>query len=187
MAILEVLQIGHPTLREKSKKITRFDSALAALAEDMVETMHEVNGVGLAAPQVGVAGRLIVIEIPDDSDYDHPGEKWIVCNPEIVKASRETEVGQEGCLSIVGYVGMVERATEVIVRGQDLQGRKIRIKAEDYVARVFQHEIDHLDGILYVDRAEEGSLMTIQEYEELTRQEQKEEEADTAISVEPTP
>jgi peptide deformylase len=167
MAKLEVLQIGHPTLRERSVKVTAFDDGLSRLAEDMFETMREANGVGLAAPQVGIARRLIVVEMPDDDSYPHPGERWVLANPELVKASRETEIGQEGCLSVVGYVGMVERPVEAVIRGQDLTGRKVRIKAEGYVARVFQHEMDHLDGVLYVDVAKEGTVMTVEAYEKL--------------------
>jgi peptide deformylase len=167
MAVLEILQIGNPVLRRHGAKITRFDNGLARLAEDMIETMHSAKGVGLAAPQVGVSTRLIVVEMPDEEDYPHPGERWVICNPEVVKASRETEVGQEGCLSVVGYVGMVERPTEVTVKGQDLTGRKMRVKADGFLARAFQHEIDHLDGILYVDRAEQDSVMTVEQYNEL--------------------
>jgi peptide deformylase len=170
MAKLEILQIGHHVLRERSVKVTAFDQGLARLAEDMLETMHGANGVGLAAPQVGIAHRLIVIEIPDEEDYPHRGEQWVLANPEIIKASRETEVGQEGCLSVVGYVGMVERATEIVIRGQDLAGRNVRVKAEGYVARVFQHEIDHLNGVLYVDVAEEGTIMTVEACEALLRE-----------------
>ena len=176
MAVREVLQIGHPTLRERSIKITRFGDGLAALADDMVETMHDANGVGLAAPQIGVPRRLIVIEMPDEESYPYPGERWVVCNPEIVKASRETEVGQEGCLSVAGYVGMVERATEVVIRGQDLRGHKWRLKADGYLARVFQHEIDHLDGVLYVDIAEEQTVMTTEAYDALMAEAQAKEE-----------
>jgi peptide deformylase len=176
MTILEILQIGNPVLRQRSIKITRFDQALSKLADDMIETMHEANGAGLAAPQVGVNKRLIVVEMPDSEDYPHPGERWVLCNPEIVKASRETEVGQEGCLSVAGYVGMVERATSVVVRGQDLAGHSVRLKAKDFLARAFQHEIDHLNGVLYVDIAEEGSVMTIQELEQRLEQEAEPEE-----------
>jgi peptide deformylase len=166
MAVLDILQIGNPILRRRSVKITHFDGALARLADDMVETMHEAIGVGLAAPQVGVNRRLIVVEMPDDEDYPHPGERWVICNPEIVKASRETEIGQEGCLSVAGYVGMVERPLAVTIRGLDINGRKIRVKAKDFLARAFLHEIDHLNGVLYVDRAEEGTVMTVEQYEE---------------------
>ena len=173
MAIREILQIGHPVLRKRSTKITHFDQGLAQLAEDMVETMHEANGVGLAAPQVGVLTRLIVVEMPEDEDYPNPGERWVVCNPEVVKTNRETEVGQEGCLSVAGYVGMVERPTEVIIRGQDIRGRKVRIKAEGYLARAFLHEMDHLNGVLYVDVAVESTVMTVEEYNELVAQTQE--------------
>jgi len=150
-------------LRKQSHKITNFDGALPRLAEDMLETMRAANGVGLAAPQIGVLARLIVIETLDDPESSRPGEQFIVCNPKIVKASRETEVGQEGCLSVVGYVGEVERALSVIVNGQDLHGKKTRIKADGYLARVFQHEIDHLNGILYVDIAKEASVVPLEE------------------------
>jgi peptide deformylase len=174
MAVLEIRQIGDPALRKRSTKITHFDQALKQLADDMIETMHEANGVGLAAPQVGVSKQLIVVEMPDDEDYPNPGERWILCNPEVAKASRETEVGQEGCLSVAGYIGRVERPVEALIRGQDLTGRNVRVKAEGYLARAFQHEIDHLRGVLYVDKAEEGSVMTVERYEEILNQQQEE-------------
>jgi peptide deformylase len=170
MAVLEILQIGNPILRRRGAKVTRFDDGLARLAEDMIETMHQAKGVGLAAPQVGVSTRLIVVEMPDNEDYPHPGEHWVMCNPEVVKESRETEIGQEGCLSVAGYVGMVERPTAVTIKGQDLSGRKMRVKAEDFAARAFLHEIDHLNGVLYVDRAEEDTVMTVEQYEELLQE-----------------
>jgi len=179
MAVLDILQIGDPVLRKKSTKITRFDDGLVRLAEDMIETMHAANGVGLAAPQVGVTKRLIVVEMPDDPDYPHPGERWVMCNPQIVKTSRTTEIGQEGCLSVAGYVGRVERSEWAIVRGQDLRGRKMQVKAQDYLARAFLHEIDHLNG--YVDIAEKGSVLTLEEYErrlELERQQMADQPAD---------
>jgi peptide deformylase len=179
MAVREILQIGNPTLRKRSSKIARFDGALAHLVEDMLETMHEANGVGLAAPQVGVLKRLIVVEMPEDEDYPNPGERWIVCNPDVVKVNRETEVGQEGCLSVAGYVGMVERPTEAIIRGQDTHGRKMRIKAQDFLARAFLHEIDHLNGVLYVDLAQEDTVMTVEEYNELVKEQHEQAEAET--------
>jgi peptide deformylase len=178
MAVLEILQIGNPILRRRGVKVTRFDQGLARLAEDMIETMHDAQGVGLAAPQVGVSTRLIVVEMPDDEDYPHPGERWAICNPEVVKASRETEVGQEGCLSVAGYVGMVDRPTAVTIRGQDLTGHKMRVKAEGFLARAFQHEIDHLNGVLYVDRAKEDSVMTVEQYNEMLEGAEDEDLAD---------
>jgi peptide deformylase len=184
MAVRDILQIGNPILRRPSLKITHFDGTLAKLVDDMVETMQEANGVGLAAPQIGVSRRLVIVEMPDSEDYPHPGERWVMCNPEIVKASRETTVGQEGCLSVAGYVGMVERAEAITVRGQDIKGRKVRVKADGYLARAFQHEIDHLNGVLYVDLAQAGSIMTVQEYEEMIREEDPEADAGHA-SAEP--
>ena len=184
MAVLEILQIGNPILRRRGVKVTRFDRGLARLADDMLETMHAANGVGLAAPQVGVSTRLIIVEMPDDEDYPHPGERWIVANPEVVKTGRETEVGQEGCLSVAGYVGMVERPTAVTIKGQDLTGRKMRVKADGYLARAFLHEIDHLNGVLYVDLAEQDTVMTVEQYEEL-RQESEGKEEPAVESTEP--
>jgi peptide deformylase len=184
MAVLEILQIGNPVLRRRGVKVTRFDSGLARLAEDMIETMHEASGVGLAAPQVGVSTRLIVVEMPDDEDYPHPGERWVICNPEVVKESREKEVGQEGCLSVKGYVGMVERPTAVTIKGQDLTGRKIRVKADDFLARAFLHEIDHLNGVLYVDRAEQDTVMTVEQYEEMLQEAEEEEAPGAEAAVE---
>ena len=172
MAVREILQIGNPTLRQRSKKITRFDGALSGLVDDMIETMRAARGVGLAAPQIGVLGRLILVEMPDDEDHPYPGERFVMCNPEIVKASRETVTEQEGCLSVAGYVGMVERAEEVIVRGQDLDGGKLRVKADGFLARAFQHEIDHLNGVLYVDLAEQDSVITVEEQEKRFKEQQ---------------
>jgi peptide deformylase len=179
MAVLEILQIGNPILRRRSSKITRFDAGLARLADDMVETMHAASGVGLAAPQVGVPVRLIVVEMPDNEDYPHPGERWVICNPQVAKASRETEISQEGCLSVAGYVGMVERPLAVTIKGQDLSGRKMRVKADDFLARAFLHEIDHLNGILYVDLAVEDTIMTVEQYEEMLQEVEEETEPAT--------
>ena len=183
MAVREILQIGNPVLRRRSSKITRFDGALSKLVEDMAETMHAANGVGLAAPQIGVSKRLIIIEMPDDEEDDHSGKRFVMCNPEIVKASRETEIGQEGCLSVAGYVGWVERAEQVIARGQDLQGKKLQLKAQGYLARAFQHEIDHLNGVLYVDLAEEGSVMTLEEFEQMIKEQDADEEKETSAPI----
>jgi len=175
MAVREILQIGNPILRKRSYKITHFDDALVSLADDMVETMHAKHGVGLAAPQIGVSRRLIVVQMPDDEDYPRPGELFVLCNPEIAKASHDVEVDQEGCLSVVGYVGHVERAGWVVVRGQDQHGRKTQVKAHGFLARAFQHEIDHLNGVLYVDVAEADSVMTLEEFERQSGEGQEQE------------
>jgi len=114
--------------------------------------MRAAPGVGLAAPQVNALDRVIVVELPADEEEGLPAELYAFVNPEIVKASRDVEEGQEGCLSIPGYLGEVPRHVEVVVRGQDAYGRPQRVRARDYLARIFQHEIDHLDGILFIDR-----------------------------------
>jgi peptide deformylase len=122
-----------------------------ALAERMLETMRQANGVGLAAPQVGVSQRLFVAELPEDEEKNQPRQTYILFNPEIVKVRGE-QIGYEGCLSIPGYIGEVARHEQVAIKGLDERGRPVRLRAEGYLARVFQHEIDHLDGILYTDR-----------------------------------
>ena len=157
MAIREIITIGHPTLRQKARKVTRFTPELKKLIDDMVETMRTAPGVGLAAPQVNVAEQVIVVELPADEEEGTPAELYAFVNPEIVKTSRNKEEGQEGCLSIPGYVGEVERHTEIVVRGQDAYGKPQRVKAYDYLARIFQHEIDHLDGVLFIDRVADPS------------------------------
>ncbi len=153
MAVLDIITLGDPRLRRKSAPVRRLDGRLARLAEDMVETMRDANGVGLAAPQVGINERLIVVEMPTEHFEDDPqaGKLFVVVNPEIVRARGEKEVGDEGCLSIPGYIGEVERVTQVTIKGADPKGNPVRVKAYDYLARIFLHEIDHLDGVLFLD------------------------------------
>jgi peptide deformylase len=127
-------------------------SEIRQLVDEMVETLHANDGIGLAAVQVGELLRVIVVEVPEDEEIPGSGERHIVLNPEIVKASRDTEEGLEGCLSIPGFVGEVERAVEVSVRGMDTRGKPFRLRPQGLVARVFQHEIDHCDGVLFIDR-----------------------------------
>ncbi len=157
MSVLTIIQPNNPTLRRKARPVTRFDKDLQQLIDDMLETLRHANGVGLAAPQVDVPLRLAVIET--QAELDEEGNEiegtrdlYVIANPEIVWQSREEVKGVEGCLSIPGYVGEVSRATSVRVRAQDRFGKKIRLKLHDWDARIFQHEIDHLDGILYIDR-----------------------------------
>ncbi len=157
MAIREIITLGHPTLRQKARKVTKFGPELKQLIDDMIETMRTAPGVGLAAPQVNAAERIIVVELPADEEEGLPAELYAFVNPEIIKASRNKEEGQEGCLSIPGYLGEVERHTEIIVGGQDSSGKPQRVKAHDYLARIFQHEIDHLDGIMFIDRVADPS------------------------------
>ena len=155
MPELEILTVDDPeqlkVLRSKSKKVQKVTPRLAAFARQMLETMRQSNGVGLAAPQVGALLRFFVAELPEDEETGEPAETYILFNPEIVKGRGE-QVGYEGCLSIPGYIGEVSRQDRVTVQGLDEKGRTVRLQAEGYLARVFQHEIDHLDGILFTDR-----------------------------------
>lgn len=149
MAILPILKYPDPKLKEKSKPVESFDQALKALAADMAETMLEAPGAGLAAPQVGRLMRLIVIAgAENDEDFD---ERVItLVNPRIVWSGGE-QVYEEGCLSVDDYHEKVIRAKEVEVEAQDLDGRPLNLKAEGRRAVILQHEIDHLDGILFLD------------------------------------
>lgn len=143
MAVLPVLTYPAPVLRQKSKRVRSVDGSIQRLIDDMVETMHQVEGVGLAAPQVGVPLRVIVIELP--------GEETIaLVNPEIVKRFGERLV-VEGCLSVPGYRGEIKRSTKVTAKGLDRRGRQVRIKGEGLLAEALEHEIDHLNGVLYID------------------------------------
>jgi peptide deformylase len=155
MATREIITIGHPTLRQKARKVTRFGPELKQLIDDMTETMRKAPGVGLAAPQVNVSEQVIVVELPADEEEGTPAEFYAFVNPEIIKTSHEVEDGQEGCLSIPGYVGEVPRHTMVVIRGLDVRGKPQRVRAKDYLARIFQHEIDHLEGVLFIDRVED--------------------------------
>ena len=144
MAIRKIITTENPILRQKAKKVHRFDPSLQRLVDDMFETMRVASGVGLAAPQIAQSIRVFVAEYED--------HKVAMFNPEIVKAEGE-ELGSEGCLSIPGYAGdNIRRATKILVKGQDVRGKPMRIAAEGWFARILQHEIDHLDGILFLDR-----------------------------------
>ncbi|MGQ9625846.1 MAG: peptide deformylase [Anaerolineae bacterium] len=158
MAIRPLVHADDPLLRLKAKKVRRFGQAVKTLIDDMVETMHANGGLGLAAPQVGVSQRVIVIQLPEQEE-DEKKDPWAgkliaLCNPEIVRAKGDEEENEEGCLSVPGYVGLVRRAATVTVKGYNPQGKEVRIKATGLLARAFQHEIDHLDGILFIDRVE---------------------------------
>jgi len=159
MAILEIITPQDPILRKKARRVTDFnDQKLQTLIDNMIETMLDAPGVGLAAPQVAVSKRVIVVHLPDDEESreeygEDAGVLYVVINPEIVKASREMIDGTEACLSIPGYFGTVNRHEAITVKGFDREGKAIRIKSKEWLARVFQHEIDHLDGILFIDHA----------------------------------
>ena len=154
MALREIITIPDPTLRKKARKVTDFGKDFQQLVSDMIDTMRDAPGVGLAAPQVAISERLIVVEFGDDEDEEKPAKLYVVANPEIVSASEDTLMGIEGCLSVPDLVGEVERHTSIIVKGQNRYGKPTKIKANGWLARIFQHEMDHLDGVLYPDRAE---------------------------------
>jgi peptide deformylase len=155
MATRTIVTVPDPILRRKAHKVTDFGKDFQTLVTDMVETLREAPGVGLAAPQVAVSERLIVVEFNvDEEDEDSPKKLYVLANPEIVERSEEMVKGIEGCLSIPDLVGEVERNENVVVKGQNRQGKPVKIKASGWLARIFQHEIDHLDGILFTDRTE---------------------------------
>jgi peptide deformylase len=144
MAVLPIRQFGDPVLRQKAKRITKVDKSIRRLVDDMIETMHDAPGIGLAAPQIGVSLRLLIVEATE-------GEIQVLANPEVVKGSGERIV-DEGCLSLPGYVGTVKRHEGVTVKAQNLDGKEIRIKATELLAQALEHEIDHLNGVLFIDR-----------------------------------
>lgn len=148
MAIRNMVLEGDDTLRKKSREVTEFNEKLGQLLDDMVETMREHNGVGLAAVQVGVLRRVVVIDIGDEHGV------YELINPEIVSSSGE-QTGNEGCLSFPGEWGDVTRPMNVTVKALDRQGNPYTVEGEGLLARAFCHEIDHLDGILFIDHAEE--------------------------------
>ena len=153
MALREIYTLPQPVLRRKARKVTDLGPELQNLVDDMIDTMRKAPGVGLAAPQVNAPLRVIVVEYGHDEDESVPPKLYVVVNPEITRYSPDTEIGNEACLSIPGMVGEVERPVSVTVKGLNRQGKPIKIKASGWLARIFQHEIDHLDGILFVDRA----------------------------------
>ena len=161
MSVREIVFSNEPVLHEPSRHVRRVDESVRELIDDMLETMREANGIGLAAVQIGVPERVVVIEVPvaveDDEERQEPREteRYVLINPEVVEASDELEEGIEGCLSIPGWVGEVERHRRVIVEAVDQRGRDVRLEAEGLLARVLQHEIDHCEGVLFIDRIED--------------------------------
>jgi len=157
MTLRTIVTLPDPVLRRKAHTVTKFDKNLHALLDDMVETMRDAPGVGLAAPQIGLSERIIVIEYyekeEDEENEEALKKVWAMINPEIVKSSEETLMGVEGCLSLPGLVGEVERHAEVLIRGMNRHGKPMKVKAKGWLARIFQHEIDHLNGVLFPDLA----------------------------------
>jgi peptide deformylase len=166
MSILKVARMGHPVLRERTRPLEKSDiksAAIQKLIDDMIDTMHEYHGVGLAAPQVHEDVRLFVALL--DEDPDGKSEAAVIINPEIVANSSAIEEGWEGCLSIPDIRGMVPRYTDIRVQALDRTGRPIELNLKNFPARVAQHETDHLEGVLFFDRMTSfKSLTFLDEY-----------------------
>lgn len=164
MTLREIVTLPDPILRRKAKPITKFDKNLQNLVDDMIDTMRDAPGVGLAAPQVNISEQLIVVEYSEHEDEEDeteeseskppkPKKLYVMINPEILKASEEKVMGVEGCLSIPNIQGEVERNEAIQVKGLNRYGKPQKLKVDGWMARIFQHEIDHLNGVLFTDRA----------------------------------
>ena len=163
MALRKIVTVGDPILTKVCRPVTKFDQKLAILIEDMIETMHDANGVGLAGPQVGILRRVCIVE-------DEQGEIIELINPEIIKTEGE-QTGLEGCLSVPGKYGIVTRPMVVRVRAQDRYGTEFEVEDEELTARCFCHEIEHLDGHLYTEHCK---VLTDEELEQYIREQEKE-------------
>jgi len=162
MATIPIRTLPDPVLRQKCKKIARIDPSILKLIDNMLDTMYAANGVGLAAPQVGVPLRIVTICLPEED-----AEDIILINPEIVKKSGERQI-EERCLSVPGYSGQVKRAVSVTAKGRDADWKEVRIKADGLLAQALEHEIDHLNGVLYVDLLEKPEDLVKDEPEKET-------------------
>ena len=143
MALLEIITRDNPRLRLKARRVPKVDESVRRLMDDMVDTMLDAPGVGLAANQVDVLLRIIVMKVDN--------QLYTLANPEVVRSSGE-QIGYEGCLSVPGFIGEVARAEKVTIKALNRNGKEVRIKGEGLLARAIQHEIDHLDGVLFIDR-----------------------------------
>ena len=168
MALLEIITRDNPRLRLKARRVPKVDDSVRRLMDDMVDTMLDAPGVGLAANQVDVQLRVIVMKVDN--------QLYSLANPEIVRSSGE-QIGYEGCLSVPGYIGEVARAEKVTIKALNRNGKEVRIKGEGLLARAIQHEIDHLDGVLFTDRL--TSLDTLRPVAEATDEEATEGETVT--------
>jgi peptide deformylase len=162
--IREIIRYPNPVLRKKCRAIKKVDDNIRRLIDDLIETMHAASGVGLAAPQVGENLRVIAVDIGEGA--------FAVVNPKLKKKNKVLQTFEEGCLCLPGIVGPVERPSQVTVEGLDRQGQKLIIEAEGFLATVLQHEIDHLDGIVFLDRVKDKSL--IREVSKKEEEEKKE-------------
>ncbi|MEI3064782.1 MAG: peptide deformylase [Oscillospiraceae bacterium] len=173
MALRKIVTVGDPILTKVCRPVTKFDQKLAILIEDMIETMHDANGVGLAGPQVGILRRVVVVDAGDE-DIE-------LVNPEVVEVSEEMQTGLEGCLSLPGKYGIVTRPEHVVVRAQDRNGDWYEYEGDEILARCFLHEIDHLDGHMYTEIAEK--MLTPEELAALEQQEADNEEDEALMRL----
>lgn len=182
MTVLPIIQPNNPTLRKRARPVTKIDASLQQLIDDMIETMYAANGAGLAAPQVDESLRLAVLESPPETDeegneIEDSRTLYVIINPEITWKSRKMLDGVEGCLSIPGYLGEVSRHESIRVQGLDRSGHKFSFRVNGWTARIFQHEIDHLDGVLYIDRLTDPENFWTEE--EFVKRFEEEEEPET--------
>ena len=164
MALRNIVTVGDPVLTKVCRPVTKFDDRLSQLIDDMIETLHDANGAGLAAPQIGVLRRVVIVNTE--------GEDWELVNPEIVEVSEEEQTGIEGCLSLPGRWGIVTRPYTVRVRAQDRDGAAFEVEDEDITARCFCHEIEHLDGHLFSEHCDR--LLTDEELEQYLKEHEDE-------------
>ncbi len=170
MAVLPIVTVPAPVLRKKTKRVTSIDKSIKKLVADMRETLHAESGrVGLAAPQVGISLRITVICLPDEENATEKNEDIVLINGEIIRRKGQRLVN-EGCLSIPGYIGEIYRAETVTVKGLNINGKEFRIKGEGLLAQALEHEIDHLNGVLYVDRLENPEALRKLEPEDVTKE-----------------
>ncbi|MBC7878870.1 MAG: peptide deformylase [Anaerolineales bacterium] len=165
MTLRQIVNLPEPILRRKAKPVTKFDKDLQTLIDDMIETMRDAPGVGLAAPQINIPEQLAVIEYSEEDEEEEfeseeaedrplkPKKLYVLINPEIIKVSEEKVLGVEGCLSMPGLQGEVERHEAIQVKALNRYGKPQKLKVDGWMARIFQHEIDHLNGVLFTDRA----------------------------------
>jgi peptide deformylase len=173
MAVRQILSFDHPVLRQKAKKVNRVDTSIVRLLDDLAETMYAAPGAGLAANQIGVALRAFVVKGEENQHY-------ALVNPVLVKGEG-SQIAYEGCLSLPGWLGEVERYESVVVKGLNRKGKVVRIKAIGFTARAFQHELDHLDGVLFTDKL--TSLDTLRRVEEIEAEEKVSEDELEAVQA----
>jgi peptide deformylase len=188
MAVMEIITEGDPRLRQKASKVRKVDDDVRKLAKSMMETVEQTPyAIALAAPQVGVLRRVIVVKLaaedPEDVEEGEEPEgpvELMLANPEIIRATGQ-QTGIEGCLSIPGWIGEVQRAKHVTVKARDMNDKEVRVKASGFLARALQHEIDHLDGVLFIDRVEDRDTLRYEPFED----EEPELEGETEAAVTP--